>query len=116
MALASPLLWPCWPLPQLKHGPLEVLITGDEETGMTGAHQLPEGWLRGRYLLNLDSEEDGALTIGCAGGLDSVVRGNPDSAAPPPNTVARAITLANLQGGHSGIQIDKGRTNALSSF
>jgi dipeptidase D len=92
---------------------LEVLITVDEETGMTGANQLTKGWLKGRYLLNLDSEEDGCLTIGCAGGLDTVIKDSFVPQAPPPGKLARALRLSKLQGGHSGIQIAAGRFNAI---
>ena len=97
----------------LVHGPLEVLITVDEETGMTGAFRLDENWLRGQYLLNLDSEEDGCLTIGCAGGLDTVVQRRFTALPAPAGKKAHLLKLSKLQGGHSGMQIDKGRFNAI---
>ncbi|MGC8059524.1 cytosol nonspecific dipeptidase, partial [Salmonella enterica] len=58
----------------IKHGPLEVLLTTDEETGMTGAFGLEAGWLEGEILLNTDSEEDGEVYMGCAGGVDANIR------------------------------------------
>lgn len=99
--------------PEVEHGPLEVLITVDEESGLTGAQELRPGWLRGRYLLNLDSEDEGELTIGCAGGVDNIAT-RPISRVPAP-AGARCvkITLEGMNGGHSGMAIDKAHCNAL---
>jgi dipeptidase D len=96
----------------LAHGPIEVLVTTDEETGMTGAKGLAGGWMKGKWLLNLDSEEEGELTIGCAGGVDTVAS-RTMKFGPAPQGVALRIKVSGLKGGHSGIDIEKGRANAL---
>ena len=96
----------------LKHGPLEVLITKDEETGMYGAFGLKKGTLRGDILLNLDSEEEGELYIGCAGGIDITAMLEYKEEAPAEGFVARKLTLKGLRGGHSGLEINEGRGNA----
>jgi dipeptidase D len=98
--------------PETAHGPLEVLVTTDEETGLTGAKRLAPGWLRAHWLLNLDSEEEGELTIGCAGGVDTVARRVPRFEPAPAGTVLQ-LKVAGLKGGHSGIDIGAGRANAL---
>jgi dipeptidase D len=94
------------------HGPLEVLITIDEETGLTGANNVQPGWLKAKYLLNLDSEEEGFLTIGCAGGVDSVASRRLTLSAPKLGKAFR-LKVAGLRGGHSGIDINAGRANAI---
>lgn len=99
--------------PDLEHGPLEVLITVDEESGLTGAQNLRPGWLRGRYLLNLDSEDEGELTIGCAGGVDNIATRPISRGAPPAGAACVRITLEGMNGGHSGMAIDKAHCNAL---
>lgn len=96
----------------LKHGPLEVLITKDEETGMYGAFGLKEGTLKGDILLNLDSEQEGELYIGCAGGIDITASLEYKEEAPADGFVARKLTLKGLRGGHSGLEINEGRGNA----
>ena len=96
----------------LKHGPLEVLITKDEETGMYGAFGLKEGTLKGDILLNLDSEDEGELYIGCAGGIDITAMLEYMEEAPAECFVARKLTLKGLRGGHSGLEINQGRGNA----
>ncbi len=97
----------------LVHGPLELLFTVDEETGLTGAHHLQPGFVESRTLLNLDSEEEGALYVGCAGGRDTVARWPAAYEAAPAGAVALDLTVAGLRGGHSGLEIDKGRGNAI---
>jgi dipeptidase D len=97
----------------LAHGPLEVLITIDEETGLTGANGLQAGRLRAKYLLNLDSEEEGYLTIGCAGGVDTIATRKLTRTAPPAGSRAYRLKVFGLKGGHSGIDINAGRGNAL---
>jgi len=99
--------------PGLAHGPLEVLVTIDEETGLTGANAVRPGWLRSRYLLNLDSEEEGELTIGCAGGIDTVGSRPVTRAPAPAERVALRLKVSGLKGGHSGVDIAAGRGNAL---
>ncbi|WP_297974457.1 aminoacyl-histidine dipeptidase [uncultured Bacteroides sp.] len=96
----------------LKHGPLEALITKDEETGMYGAFGLKPGTLNGKILLNLDSEDEGELYIGCAGGLDVTATLEYQQEAVSAGLVARKITLKGLRGGHSGLEINQGRGNA----
>ena len=94
------------------HGPLEFLFTIDEESGLTGASEFPGGLLRAKYFLNLDGEEEGTLCIGCAGGLNTVARRKVAYEAGAPGEGWR-IRVAGLQGGHSGIDIHKGRGNAV---
>jgi dipeptidase D len=97
----------------IPHGPLELLFTVDEETGLTGASNLDGDMLQGRRLLNLDSEEEGALYVGCAGGADSNLTVSLDSDPTPSGTVALSLTLHGLKGGHSGIDIILQRGNAV---
>lgn len=94
------------------HGPLELLFTIDEESGLTGASEFPEGMLQSRYFLNLDGEEEGTLCIGCAGGINTTARRKltrQDAVA----DAAWRLRVSGLQGGHSGIDINKGRGNAV---
>jgi len=96
----------------LVHGPVEGLITADEETGMYGANDLPEGELHGDILLNLDSETWGKFVIGSAGGIDvtSTLSFKPQEFCPEQKAVR--VTLKGLRGGHSGLEIHEGRANA----
>lgn len=96
----------------LKHGDLEALITVDEETGMYGAFGLKGEDIKGEVLLNLDSEDEGELYIGCAGGIDINVTFQYKEVAPAEGSVALKVVLKGLRGGHSGLEIDKGRANA----
>ncbi len=96
----------------LKHGPIEALITKDEETGMYGAFGLKPGTLNGEILLNLDSEEEGELYIGCAGGMDVTATLEYKEVEPEDGDVAIKVTLKGLRGGHSGTEINQGRANA----
>ena len=96
----------------LKHGPLVALITADEETGMFGAFGLKPGTIDGDILLNLDSEEEGELYIGCAGGEDLNATLEYKEVETDPTDVALKVTLKGLRGGHSGIQIGWGHANA----
>lgn len=96
----------------LKHGPLEALITKDEETGMYGAFGLKPGTIKGEILLNLDSEDEGELYIGCAGGIDITATLEYKEEESVTDFVARKITLKGLRGGHSGLEINQGRGNA----
>ncbi|MEA4916649.1 aminoacyl-histidine dipeptidase [Proteiniphilum sp.] len=97
----------------LQHPPIEALFTIDEEVGMDGANGLERGLLKGEMMLNLDTEEDGELCIGCAGGRDVNVsfRFQPDKEIEK-GDVAYKISLQGLKGGHSGVQIHLGRANA----
>ena len=88
-----------------EHGPLEVLVTYDEETGMTGANSLKPGILQGDILLNLDSEEEGELCVGCAGGLDVSASFNYYKYNTPAGMEALRFKVSGLQGGHSGMDI-----------
>lgn len=97
----------------IAHGPIEALITIDEETGLTGANGLQPGRLKAKYLLNLDSEEEGFLTIGCAGGEDTIVTRRLTRVAPPSGAKAFRLKVFGLKGGHSGIDINAGRGNAI---
>jgi dipeptidase D len=95
----------------MPHPAFEALFTIDEETGMTGALALKGGLLDGKILLNLDTEEDNELTIGCAGGVDVTATGTYNEVAPV-NKSAFRISAKGLTGGHSGVDIHKGRANA----
>lgn len=95
----------------IPHPTLEALFTIDEETGMTGALAFEGGLLDGHIMLNLDTEEDNELTIGCAGGIDVTAAGTYPSVKPT-NSAAFRISIKGLTGGHSGVDIHKGRGNA----
>ena len=96
----------------LKHGPIDALITADEETGMYGANDLPEGELQGDILLNLDSETWGKFVIGSAGGIDVTATLDYQEVDTDPEDAAVRVTLKGLRGGHSGLEIHEGRANA----
>ncbi|MEM9820195.1 MAG: aminoacyl-histidine dipeptidase [Bacteroidota bacterium] len=96
----------------IAHPPLEALFTIDEETGMTGAMALKGGLLNGRILLNLDTEDDDELTIGCAGGVDVTATGTYTEELLPSGYTIFRISLKGLTGGHSGMDIHLGRGNA----
>ncbi len=96
----------------LKHGPVEALITADEETGMFGANDLPQGELNGDVLLNLDSETWGKFVIGSAGGIDVTATLSYQEVETDPEDAAVRVTLKGLRGGHSGLEIHEGRGNA----
>ncbi len=96
----------------LEHGPIEVLMTIDEETGMTGAFNLKPGLLDGDILMNLDSEDEGELYIGCAGGIDATAYMKYKEEKVPKGSKAFEITVTGLKGGHSGVDIPLQRGNA----
>lgn len=96
----------------LKHGPIEALFTSDEETGMYGAFGLQPGFIKGDILLNMDSEDEGELYVGCAGGMDANISWQFQGVAAPAGDVALQVTVAGLKGGHSGLDIALGRANA----
>ena len=96
----------------LKHGPIDALITRDEETGMFGANDLPENMLQGDILLNLDSEHWGQFVIGSAGGIDVTATLDYKETETDPEDAAVRVTLTGLRGGHSGLEIHEGRGNA----
>ena len=96
----------------LKHGPVEALITADEETGMYGANDLPEEELQGDVLMNLDSETWGNFVIGSAGGVDITATLDYQEVATDADDAAVKVTLKGLRGGHSGLEINEGRGNA----
>ncbi len=98
---------------QLEHGPLEFLFTVDEETGLTGANNLQPGFVESKILINLDSEEEGTLYVGCAGGKDTTGSWRVAAEPAPADSVAMQISVQGLRGGHSGLEIDKGRGNAV---
>ncbi|HCF62380.1 MAG TPA: cytosol nonspecific dipeptidase [Myxococcales bacterium] len=95
------------------HPPLELLFTIDEETGLTGAKGLKPGFLQSETMLNLDSEEDGIVYVGCAGGGDTVGRLKIEWVDAPSGYETLELNVAGLKGGHSGTDIDKGRGNAI---
>lgn len=97
----------------LEHGPLELLFTVDEETGLTGASNLDPTLLESKTLLNLDSEEEGALYVGCSGGRDSTGTWKVAFAPASKNCSIAQVSVKGLRGGHSGLEIDKGRGNAI---
>lgn len=97
----------------LKHGPVEALFTVDEEVGMDGAFGLKPGFLKGEILLNCDSEEEGELFVGCAGGADMNISIQfKEDTYIPEGDVAVKVSLTGLKGGHSGVDIHLGRANA----
>ena len=96
----------------IPHPPIEALFTIDEETGMTGALNLKGGLLDASIMLNLDTEDDHELTIGCAGGVDETATGTYEMELTHPGSLAYRLTLKGLTGGHSGMDIHKGRGNA----
>ena len=96
----------------LQHGAIEALFTVDEETGLTGAFELGEGMLKGKYLINLDSEDEGEIFIGCAGGIDTVATFHYTMEEAPKNYAWYRVDVSDLLGGHSGDDIDKGRANS----
>ena len=96
----------------IQHPAIEALFTIDEETGMTGAMNLDSSILTGKILLNLDTEEDDEIGIGCAGGLDITATKTYEEVEIPENTTAFSITITGLTGGHSGMDIHKGLGNA----
>ncbi|NTV13672.1 MAG: aminoacyl-histidine dipeptidase [Desulfobulbaceae bacterium] len=97
---------------ELRHPQLELLFTVDEETGLSGAAALTPGFFTGRLLLNLDSEDEGVFTIGCAGGRDSELRLALEYVECPAGCHLYELTVAGLRGGHSGVDIHEGRGNA----
>ncbi len=97
----------------LKHGPLEFLFTVDEETGLTGANNLQPGFLRSMILLNLDSEDEGELYVGCSGGRDNTGTWAAAWDDAPAGGAGLLVTVKGLKGGHSGLEIHTGRGNAL---
>ncbi len=96
----------------ITHPPIEALFTVDEETGMTGAMGLKGGLLSGDILLNLDTEDDNEITIGCAGGVDVTANGSYEQEEPGRQDVAFRLSVKGLSGGHSGMDIHLGRGNA----
>jgi len=97
----------------LVHGPMEFLFTIDEETGLTGAAGLDPALLAAKRLINLDSEEEGALTVGCAGGADTDLTLSLETVPAPANAKAHLVKLFGLNGGHSGVDIHMQRGNAV---
>ncbi len=97
----------------IPHGPIECLFTVDEETGLSGAFGLKKGFLNSTILLNLDSEDEGQLFIGCAGGRDTVATLNLDTEPVQQGSIAYKVSITGLKGGHSGDDINKGLGNAV---
>jgi dipeptidase D len=97
----------------LEHGPLELLFTIEEETGLTGAKHLGPALVESRTLLNLDSEEEGELYVGCAGGKDTLGSWTVTKESAPAHAAAFYLTVNGLKGGHSGLEIGKGLGNAI---
>jgi dipeptidase D len=95
------------------HGPVEILLTIDEETGLTGATKVEPGFISGKILLNLDSEEDGSFYVGCAGGLDTLGTFNIEFENAPLGFTAYELMATGLKGGHSGLDINRGRANGI---
>ena len=98
--------------PDLEHGPLEALFTMDEETGMTGAFGLGEGMINGDILVNLDSEDDAEIFVGCAGGVDTVCTFKYNRSVAPTDFLYFKLDVSGALGGHSGGDIHLGRVNA----
>lgn len=100
--------------PELQHPAIECLFTVDEETGLTGAMKLQDGMLRSKRLINIDSEDDGQIFIGCAGGIDTLAKMHykSESLEAKGESLAIRLSVSGLMGGHSGDDINKGRANA----
>lgn len=98
---------------EIAHGPIEILCTLDEETGLFGAQALKSNWLNGDIMLNLDSEEDGALNIGCAGGMNTNASFKIEKVETAAGQAAFKVEIKGLKGGHSGLDIHTGRGNAI---
>src|SRR5215469_10794364 len=96
----------------IAHGPLELVFTIDEETGLTGAAEFPGGLLKSKYFLNLDNEETGTICIGCAGGVKTIGRRKVAMVNAAGESAWR-VKVSGLKGGHSGVDIHQGRGNAL---
>ena len=97
----------------IPHGPLECLFTVDEETGLTGAFELKPNFIKSKILINLDSEDEGELFIGCAGGMDTEITFAYDTEKVPSDFKAYKLAITGLKGGHSGDEIDKGLGNSI---
>jgi dipeptidase D len=97
----------------LPHPPLELLFTVDEETGLTGATALQPGFIKGKFLLNIDSEDEGVFTVGCAGGKDTHLRLPVATEAPAKGHAAFKLVAGGMSGGHSGVDIKQQRANAI---
>ncbi len=97
----------------LVHGPIEGLFTIDEETGLTGANHIEPGFITGKIMMNLDSEEEGVLYIGCAGGLDTTITIPVKRKAVTGKNSVLNVMIRGLKGGHSGVDIHLGRANAI---
>lgn len=98
------------------HGPLQLLFTVDEETGLTGANNLKKGFIDAKYLLNLDTEEDGYFYVGCAGGMDTVGTLKLEYENSKEGYMPYLLSISGLKGGHSGINISDRRANAIRIF
>ena len=98
--------------PTVEHGPVECLFTVDEETGLTGAMGIEPGFVQGRILINLDSEDAGEMFIGCAGGMGTMAFFDYTTEATPAGQIALEVKVSGLKGGHSGVDIHLGRANA----
>lgn len=98
---------------QVEHPPLELLFTTDEETGLTGATSLKDGFIKGKQLLNIDSEDEGVLTVGCAGGEDARVALTFEADESLPGYSAFELVGGGMSGGHSGVDIIEERANAI---
>lgn len=96
-----------------KHGPIECLFTVDEEVGLLGAHVLKENWIKSSMLVNLDSEDQGEFCIGCAGGVNTVAKYKQNLQKPAKDYLFMTLKVSGLVGGHSGVDIDKKRGNAI---
>ena len=96
----------------VEHGPLEILVTIDEETGMTGAFGLKKNFVKGKILINLDSETEGELYVGCAGGLDANFQRKYTTMPVPEDMKGFQVCVTGLHGGHSGMDLNLGRANA----
>ena len=98
---------------EVVHGPMELLFTVDEETGLTGANALKPGFIKGKLLINVDSEDEGVFTVGCAGGINTRLRYPWKRAVVASGKQAVRISVGQVKGGHSGIDIATGKANAL---